>query len=501
MRKHFYIVSKAFILMMVVAFSCSKDKSINDKPILVTSISITPAFALSVETSKTIPLSVRVSPVDAAIQNVKWSSLTPAIATVDETTGVVTGVTAGSVTIRATATDDSGIFTEKNITVTPLQENGFKHIGFVDERFELLSLVFRLAGRVEYGEVNTPYQNSLKDNFESFKNHPAVLEAMTLPLGYDAVFRFSQHLHDDFTIFDYESLCDDGRWTKQRADSFSNVLKGFYYDTNFKSFFNNNTTLYREASSNFEKNIWDNIDFDWFSKYVDPSKLQARYSLSSSMHNYATTFSDGTVIALCQGGGSAIIHEFCHSFGNPLAYQWYRDRNDFKGFCDDRSNPNQQPQYNTGLVMAGEYITRSYTILYQYDQGHRAGLFDYDKHFNGFPYIVEVFKMLVVFEDRDINVEELAALQASIVFTEVPEGAVKVGETIFNGRHFVAYEYSYPDYKEEDFVRSGSVGNVPQYDYQSGKTYIIFIDGRGELAIGGVSYQGRAGYYGFLKRK
>jgi len=500
MKKHFFIVSTA-IMMMAAIYSCRRDKPLEDKPILVSGITITPVFALSVEANETIPLSVSVTPTDAAIQNVKWSSLTPAIATVDETKGVVTGVTAGSVTIRATAIDNSRVFAEKDITVIPLQDNGFKHIGFVDERFEIVSLVFRFAGKEGYRDFQTAYQKSLIDHFESFNNHLAVSMAKTLPLAYDAVFRFSQHLHDDFTIFDYESLCDDGRWTKQRADSFSNVLKDFYYDTNFKSFFINNSALYGEASSNFEKSIWDNIDFDWFSKHVDLSKLQARYSLSSSMHNYATTLSDGTVIALCQGEGGAIIHEFCHSFGNPLAYQWYQERSDFKAICDDRSDPNQQPQYNTGLAMAGEYVTRSYTLLYQYDHGRRAGLFDDDKRFAGFPYIVEVFKMIVVFEDRDINVDELAALQADIVFTEVPEGAVKIGETVLNGKHFVAYEYSFPDFKEEDFVRSGTVGNVPQHDYQSDKTYIIFIDGRGELVIGGVSYQGRAGYYGYLKRK
>ena len=494
--------------MMAVIYSCSEDEPVSkDEPILVTGITITHAEDVSVGTYETVTLSASVTPANATIQKVKWSSTNPAIATVDETTGMVMGVTAGSVTIRATATDGSGVFAEKNITVIslPVEENEFKHIGFIDERFELVSLVFSLAGRDEYSDAYTTYQKSLRDDFGSFKNHPAVLMAKNLPLGYDAVFRFSQHLNDDFTIFDYESLCDDGRWTTQRANSFSNVLMDFYNDTDFKNFFINHTALYIEASSNFEQNTWNIIDFNWFSNYVETSKLQARYSLSSSSHNYSTTFTDGTVIALCQGEvqgeGSAIIHEFCHSFGNPLAHQWYQERADFRAMCDDMSDPNQQPQYSTGLIMAGEYITRAYNILYEYDHGHRAGLFDYDKNYAGFPYIIDVFKMLVVYENRDIDVDELAALQDDIIFTEVPEGAVKVGEANFNGKHLVAYEYSFPDFNEEDFVRSGIVGNVPQYYYESGKTYIIFTDGVGKLAIGGVSYQGYNGLYGYLKYK
>ena len=95
---------------------------------------------------------------------------------------------------------------------------------------------------------------------------------------------------------------------------------------------------------------------------------------------------------------------FRYSFANPLAHQWYLERSFLAAICKDLSVPNQQAQYNTGLIMSGEYITRAYTILYEYNHGRRPGLFELDKNRSGFPHIVEVFQMIVAFENQEINV-------------------------------------------------------------------------------------------------
>ncbi|MCL2046989.1 MAG: DUF4932 domain-containing protein [Oscillospiraceae bacterium] len=46
--------------------------------------------------------------------------------------------------------------------------------GFVDERFELISLVFRLAGRSEYNETSTDYQRRIDSIFNEYRQHPVV---------------------------------------------------------------------------------------------------------------------------------------------------------------------------------------------------------------------------------------------------------------------------------------------------------------------------------------
>ena len=74
---------------------------------LVSSIAFTPA-SYSVYNGKTVALSATVLPETASNKNLSWQSSNTAIATVSAT-GVVTGLTKGTVTITATAKDGSGI--------------------------------------------------------------------------------------------------------------------------------------------------------------------------------------------------------------------------------------------------------------------------------------------------------------------------------------------------------------------------------------------------------
>ena len=83
--------------------------------LLLTSISVTCA-ASSVNVGGTISCSANVQPNNASDKGVTWSSNPPGVATVDSS-GVVTGVTAGTVTITATAVDGSNVFGTTSITV------------------------------------------------------------------------------------------------------------------------------------------------------------------------------------------------------------------------------------------------------------------------------------------------------------------------------------------------------------------------------------------------
>ncbi len=80
----------------------------------VSSISI--SGESEVTEGKTITLTASVSPEEAVVTAVSWSSSNDDYATVDSD-GVVTGVSAGNVTITATATDGSGVTATKEITV------------------------------------------------------------------------------------------------------------------------------------------------------------------------------------------------------------------------------------------------------------------------------------------------------------------------------------------------------------------------------------------------
>ncbi len=73
--------------------------------------------ASSVEKDSTITLSASVTPSNAPIKIINWTSSNTAVATVSPLTGVVTGVSAGTATITAT-TDEGSYTATKDVTVT-----------------------------------------------------------------------------------------------------------------------------------------------------------------------------------------------------------------------------------------------------------------------------------------------------------------------------------------------------------------------------------------------
>ena len=97
--------------------SGSKDgaKSGSNKATLVSGISVTYPTTLMVKTG--MQARYTVSPSNATNKAVSWSSSNSAVATVDET-GLIRGVSAGTATITATATDGSGVSGSLIVTIT-----------------------------------------------------------------------------------------------------------------------------------------------------------------------------------------------------------------------------------------------------------------------------------------------------------------------------------------------------------------------------------------------
>lgn len=86
----------------------------------VSSITISPASPIVME-KRTITLTAEVLPAEATEKVVTWSikAGSETYASVNATTGEVTGIAEGNAVIVATATDGSGVFAEKTVVVTP----------------------------------------------------------------------------------------------------------------------------------------------------------------------------------------------------------------------------------------------------------------------------------------------------------------------------------------------------------------------------------------------
>ena len=276
------------------------------------------------------------------------------------------------------------------------------HANMVDEQFELLSLIFRLAGRQEYDHTTTAYQKELSSTFAEHKNHPAVRYAATLPLGYDAVFKFAVHIvkkDDQFVLIDdIASLVEDGRWNRQSATKFLPLMNDFYRKTNFAVFYQSNIPFYEQVTQHFVEQTWSKIDFEWFRTYVDPANLRCIYAPSTTENNYGATVNGTIVYCAVTGSGGAIVHEFCHHFANPIADKWYAENETFRKWCDDSVDLEKMPYYPQGKTMAKEYVTRAYNILYEVEHGWEPGLMLQNQKAKGFPYIEDVYAMITSHE-------------------------------------------------------------------------------------------------------
>ncbi|MCL1916869.1 MAG: DUF4932 domain-containing protein [Peptococcaceae bacterium] len=287
----------------------------------------------------------------------------------------------------------------------------------VDERFELLSLVFRLAESPGYCDKFTDYQLELSSVFDSFKNHAAVVYASKLLLGYDAVFKFSVHIVKDGDTFifmpDIDSLLEDGRWTQESAAEFLPLLNDFYKHAEFCGFFEAHVPFYNSETQSFIENTYSALDLEWFRPYANPENLRCIITPSSSRQNNSATVNHKIVYgAVCPNVSTrTLVHEYCHSFANPMALSWYADNAEFRQWCDDSVNTEAWPMYSTGDIMAREYVTRGYEVLYMVEHSKIPLPFLLAWHQGlGFSYIEDVYAMITPHVKMEADADKIRAI-------------------------------------------------------------------------------------------
>lgn len=304
-------------------------------------------------------------------------------------------------------------------------------VNLVDERFELVALVFRLAGSPGFDGSFTSYHHVLDEKFYDFKEHPAVrfIEQTVRP-GFGAAFNLAIHLQrvDDYFVLienNERLVARNSSWNQHNAVAFVDFLNDFYLDTDFAIFFQEQTDYFMEHSQMFHEKILDQVNFEWFRQHgLEPDNM--RVILSPSISNgangswvygdyenekliYATaqTFTNYTIERDLQ----TLIHEFVHIFANPLAEVWLTENMDFLRWSNDSVDLNRMPFYPTVRQMAHEYVTRAYTILYMVENTEMS-LQDmlFMEYAWGFRYIQEVYSLITDHEKIEFPTFDLEML-------------------------------------------------------------------------------------------
>jgi len=280
----------------------------------------------------------------------------------------------------------------------------------VDERFELLALIFRLAGREEYNDyyggisIATEYTQKLNSTFESFKDHPAVTFVASSGYWGGTPFSWAIHLKEDGSGLISNTVSLGGNLNIVRQ--FLPLVKNFHETTDFRTFFEDNIPYYVSETEWFTQESYSKIDMEWFERFTDLSNLKLpTISPSTGVWSYSAQTEGKKVHCLIDlyfknNRSTTIVHEYAHSWTTPLASEWYATNAQFRQWVDESIPFAYDPSYANAYQMRNEYVTRAYDILYFIEHGEQSYA---DRAINneigrGFIYLREVIDLVIEYE-------------------------------------------------------------------------------------------------------
>jgi len=268
----------------------------------------------------------------------------------------------------------------------------------VDERVELISIVSYLA---EYNEHNnarefTDFNKSVNEYFKPYLNDTLISYAKYLReergINNDAPMIFAVDLVIDNDIHFNpltisKAWVKDQRWTQENANHYLSLLNEFYKKTKFKEFYNKNKSFYSKLEEGFSP-IIKAINLAWFDSFYS-QKTNNSFTVIlcpiNGPYNYGPSikYKDGkedvysimgswvfdSTIHIdkktANGVFQTLIHEFNHSFCNPMIEKYWKDleKNSGKIFkLVEKEMRNQA--YGESVIMMKETLVRTATIKY-----------------------------------------------------------------------------------------------------------------------------------------
>lgn len=220
----------------------------------------------------------------------------------------------------------------------------------VDPRVELMSLVFRLAGNEEYAKGQLwRYNLDVRRHFRDHRDHPAIRLATELRrrrgIAYDAPMSLAIHLRDTSSLTGIVSFAPrpvalDHRWSPGRLSSFLGELRDFVEESAFDEFIAENLSYYEDVERKTREWLRREAEFAWFDEFFGSkpnAELCLVIGLLNGPHSYGPRVRtpDGEELYCIVGAWKSdlrgypvydrdavpiVIHEFCHSYVNPLVH-------------------------------------------------------------------------------------------------------------------------------------------------------------------------------------
>jgi hypothetical protein len=268
-----------------------------------------------------------------------------------------------------------------------------------DPRFELLSVVFRLAEFPEYSACAIDgYAAEVDEHFGPLQEHPAVQMARSLRgrIAYDAIPSLAIRVRDARRFEPLRALDDpsfglDRRWDPGTAREFLKRMASFAQASRAEAFFRTHTPFYDGLVAAARGVFARELDLSWFDRkfgglvrpeftlVVAPLNGSGNYGLrlaSPDKREHVFAFigpipaRNGEPPSFQPGQLGSAVHEFLHSYVNPWAERHGQelDRAAVALRAPVSEKMRLQAYPTPGIVLV-ESAVRAFTIRYLRDHG------------------------------------------------------------------------------------------------------------------------------------
>lgn len=315
----------------------------------------------------------------------------------------------------------------------------------VDERCELLSVVFRLVEANEYVTHNIPvYVDHVDQYFEAYKEHELIKYCKVFRenygVGYDAPMSMAVHLQiidgKISLIPNVKENSLDSRWERSYLPRFIELLNNFYSETRFHDFFISQKDFIEKVEQKATEHFMQ-VDLEWFENFygeVPEGSFNLIVSLSNGRNNYGPKVEynnnkeDLYSITICavdslnnpyfgEWALDLVIHEFCHSFCNHLIEENYdKMKKKADEFFKLKKEVLSKQAYPDSKTMLYEILVRASVIKYMADHypTNPEKYFKSERR-NGFIWIEELYNALLKYDKQRDKYPTLRSYMPEIV--------------------------------------------------------------------------------------
>lgn len=304
----------------------------------------------------------------------------------------------------------------------------------VDRRTELLAIIEIISNyRIKYPFLLEKYGNEnyvleIENQFKDFKNHKVIQLFNYLTLNYDFCFstpiQLFLQLNEDFSL---SVIHDEPFKTKLQGDTkvldLLSLLPIFAQEIDFNGYYKNNEHRYRKFIDNVKSQLTGLEIVKFMNNYygIENSKRFIVNLIPWRTYGcYGTHNGNELYTNLCChhrskteddiypaddkifNYSSFLVHEFSHSFINPLTNKYLLIQDDDPVFSDIRDKM-AELGYRSNKAILNDHIVRAITLRYLFL--HRTDISYYNQQLEtdenwGFSYIRNILQSLKTYENN-----------------------------------------------------------------------------------------------------